>query len=75
MSKRALFEWESHIRSGMKDDRKPICGAEYGAFEFMFVDVGHWFLNHRNNGRLRGCPDCVAVVAKTAKEELGDTPF
>ena len=67
-----MIEWEKCIRSGSVNDEDSylaICGKHI-EMDFAFVDVGHWFLNNRNKGRLVGCRDCIRVIKAAADFEL-----
>lgn len=36
--------------------------------EWCFVGVDHWFIHRRNQGRLLGCEECVAEVARVCAD-------
>ena len=58
-----MEEWQKHIKDNHAyHEGKAICGAELGAFEFVFEDVDTAFMAVRGEHRLMPCPACAKTV-------------
>lgn len=51
------------IRSGQTS----YCG-ETNIIEWAFVDFLHWYLSHKNQDRLLGCPKCLQEIKQMVDE-------
>jgi uncharacterized protein (DUF1810 family) len=60
-------EWVLCILRETPDGHSSLCGR---ADVMSFSDAEGWLHNRLAGGRHVGCPDCLAVIAKAAAEEV-----